>query len=207
MGLPRGTHSRYLIGCCLIPLGICGLKNNSRRITYRIGCVWRTPSLSPLSSLTLNSTDSYNQLSKKKKCKTSILERAGLRRSIPLLWRSILHCTLHNLSYILWLSFVFAFAIHFFWFQHSTFIYVTFKFSLSAFNFFIKKKSIKESIKLLMNSDEYHHRLWEETGYERQLTNGQNMKYKNNVAAVSVGCSMKVHNTLFSVDKLWPNWN
>ena len=47
----RGTHSRYVIGCCLIPLGICGLKNNSRRITYGIGCVWRMPSLSPLSSL------------------------------------------------------------------------------------------------------------------------------------------------------------
>ena len=51
MGHPRGTHSRYVIGCCLIPLGICGLKNNSRRITYGIGCVWGMPSLSPLSSL------------------------------------------------------------------------------------------------------------------------------------------------------------
>ena len=51
VGHPRGTHSRYVIGCCLIPLGICGLKNNSRRITYGIGCVWRMPSLSPLSSL------------------------------------------------------------------------------------------------------------------------------------------------------------
>ena len=38
-GHPRGTHSHYVIGCCLIPLGICGLKNNSRRITYGIGCV------------------------------------------------------------------------------------------------------------------------------------------------------------------------
>ena len=37
VGHPRGTHSRYVIGCCLIPLGICGLKNNSRRITYGIG--------------------------------------------------------------------------------------------------------------------------------------------------------------------------
>ena len=46
VGHPRGTHSRYAIGCCLIPLGICGLKNNSRRITYGIGCVWRMPSLS-----------------------------------------------------------------------------------------------------------------------------------------------------------------
>ena len=44
----------YVIGCCPIPLGICGLKNNSRRITYGIGCVWGMPSLSPLSSL-----DSY----------------------------------------------------------------------------------------------------------------------------------------------------
>ena len=35
----------------------------------------------------LNSTDSYNQLSKKI-CKTNILEWAGLRRSIPLLLRS-----------------------------------------------------------------------------------------------------------------------
>ena len=42
-----------MIGCCLIPLGICGLKNNSRRITYGIGCVWEMPSLSPLSSLGL----------------------------------------------------------------------------------------------------------------------------------------------------------
>ena len=51
VGHPRRTHSRYVIGCCLIPLGICGLKNNSRRITYGIGCVRRMPSLSPLSSL------------------------------------------------------------------------------------------------------------------------------------------------------------
>ena len=35
----------------------------------------------------LNSTDSYNQLSKKI-CKTNILEWAGLRRSIPLSLRS-----------------------------------------------------------------------------------------------------------------------
>ena len=54
MGHPRGTHSRYVIGCCLIPLGICGLKNNSRQITYGIGCVWGMPSLSPLSSLGRN---------------------------------------------------------------------------------------------------------------------------------------------------------
>ena len=51
VGHPRGTHSRYVIGCCLIPLEICGVKNNSRRITYGIGCVWGMPSLSPLSSL------------------------------------------------------------------------------------------------------------------------------------------------------------
>ena len=51
MGHLRGTHSRYVIGCCLIPLGICGLRNNSRRKTYGIGCVWGMPSLSPLSSL------------------------------------------------------------------------------------------------------------------------------------------------------------
>ena len=51
VGHPRGTHSRYVIGCCLIPLGICGLKNNSRRVTYGIGCVWGMPSLFPLSSL------------------------------------------------------------------------------------------------------------------------------------------------------------
>ena len=51
VGHPRGTHSRYLIGCCLIPHGIYGLKNNSRRITYGIECVWGMPSLSPLSSL------------------------------------------------------------------------------------------------------------------------------------------------------------
>ena len=40
MGHLRGTHSRYVIGCCLIPLEICGVKNNSRRITYGIGCRW-----------------------------------------------------------------------------------------------------------------------------------------------------------------------
>ena len=38
-------------------------------------------------SLSLNSTDSYNQRSKKV-CKTNILEWAGLRRSIPLSLRS-----------------------------------------------------------------------------------------------------------------------
>ena len=54
VGHPRGTHSRYVIGCCLIPLGICGLKNNSRQITYGIGCVWGMPCLSPLSSLGRN---------------------------------------------------------------------------------------------------------------------------------------------------------
>ena len=48
VGHPRGTHSRYVIGCCLIPLEICGVKNNSRRITYGIGCIWGMPSLSPL---------------------------------------------------------------------------------------------------------------------------------------------------------------
>jgi len=53
VGHPRGTHSRYVIGCCLIPLGIYGLKNNSGRITCGIGCVWGMPSLSPLSSLAL----------------------------------------------------------------------------------------------------------------------------------------------------------
>ena len=46
----------YVIGCCLIPLEICGLKNNSRRITYGTGCVWGMPSLSPLSSLGLCAT-------------------------------------------------------------------------------------------------------------------------------------------------------
>ena len=50
-GSTRETHSRYVISCCLIPVGICGLKNNSRRITYWIGCVWGIPSLSPVSSL------------------------------------------------------------------------------------------------------------------------------------------------------------
>ena len=53
VGHPCGTHSRYVIRCCLIPLGICGLKNNSRRITYGLGCVWGMPSLSPLSSLAI----------------------------------------------------------------------------------------------------------------------------------------------------------
>ena len=50
MGHPLGRHSRNVIGCCLIPLGICGLKNNSKQITHGIGCVWGMPSLSPLSS-------------------------------------------------------------------------------------------------------------------------------------------------------------
>ena len=54
----RGTHSRYVIGCCLIPLGIYGLKNKSRRITYGKGCVWGVPSLSALSSLA--SSDDFN---------------------------------------------------------------------------------------------------------------------------------------------------
>ena len=36
-----------VIGCCLIPLEICGVKHNSRGITYGIGCVWGMPSLSP----------------------------------------------------------------------------------------------------------------------------------------------------------------
>ena len=54
VGHPRGTHSRYVIRCCLIPLGIYGLKNNSRQITSGIGCVWGMPSLSPLSSLGQN---------------------------------------------------------------------------------------------------------------------------------------------------------
>ena len=54
LGHPRGTHSHFVIGCCLIPLRICGLKNNSRRITYEIRCVWGMPSLSPLSSLDPN---------------------------------------------------------------------------------------------------------------------------------------------------------
>ena len=51
VGHPPGTHSRYVIGCCLISLGIYGLKNNSRRITHGIGCVWGMPFLFPLSSL------------------------------------------------------------------------------------------------------------------------------------------------------------
>ena len=40
VGHLRGTHSLYVIGCCLIPFRICGLKNNSRQITCGIGCVW-----------------------------------------------------------------------------------------------------------------------------------------------------------------------
>ena len=47
VGHPRGTHSRYVIGFCLIPLETCGVENNSRRITYGIGCEWGMPSLSP----------------------------------------------------------------------------------------------------------------------------------------------------------------
>ena len=64
-------------------------------------------------------------------------------RVSTILWRSIaakiqcsiLHCTLHNLSYILCLAFEFALAIQLFCIQHSTLIYATFKFSLSTFNF------------------------------------------------------------------------
>ena len=48
---------------------------------------------------------------------------------------SIFHYTLHNLYYILCLSFEFALAIQLFCIQHSTLIYATFKFSLSTFNF------------------------------------------------------------------------
>ena len=58
-GSSTRTHSRYVICCCLIPIGIYGLKNNSRRITYGIGCVWGMPSLSPLSSLALNITSFF----------------------------------------------------------------------------------------------------------------------------------------------------
>ena len=53
VGQPRETHSRYVIGICLIPLGIYCPKNSSRGITYVIGCIWGMPSLSPLSSLVL----------------------------------------------------------------------------------------------------------------------------------------------------------
>ena len=62
VGHPRGTHSRYVIGCCLIPLGICGLKNNSRRITYELGCVWGMPSLSPLTSLDMTDLERSDDL-------------------------------------------------------------------------------------------------------------------------------------------------
>ena len=62
LGHPRGTHSRYVIGCCLIPLGICGLENNSRRINYGIGCVWGIPSLSPLSSLGFKESIFYKKV-------------------------------------------------------------------------------------------------------------------------------------------------
>ena len=60
-GSERGSRARntfaLVIGCCLIPLGICGLKNNSRRITYGIGFVWGKPSLSALSSLDWNESN------------------------------------------------------------------------------------------------------------------------------------------------------
>ena len=61
VGHPRVLHSRYVIGCYLIPLGICGFKNNSRRITYGIGCVWRIPSLSPLSSLAIYYSERFEE--------------------------------------------------------------------------------------------------------------------------------------------------
>ena len=67
VGYPRGTHSRYVIGCCLIPVGICGLKNNSRRFTYGIGCVWGMPSLSPLSSLGFQDMKNYIDIHKRTK--------------------------------------------------------------------------------------------------------------------------------------------
>ena len=47
----------------------------------------------------------------------------------------MLHCTLHNLSNILCLSFEVTLAIQRFCIQHSTLAYATFKFSLSTFNF------------------------------------------------------------------------
>lgn len=48
---------------------------------------------------------------------------------------SILHRTFHNIFYILRFSFEFALAIQLFCIQHSTFVYATFKLSLSTFNF------------------------------------------------------------------------
>ena len=57
---------------------------------------------------------------------------------------SILHCALHNLSYILCLSFEFALAIQlFFCIQHSTLIYATFKFSLSTCTFHTQQSSFR----------------------------------------------------------------
>ena len=64
------------------------------------------------------------------------LETGQLWRSISAkIQYSILHCTLHNLSYTLCLSFEVALAIQLFCIQHSTLIYATFKFSLLTFNF------------------------------------------------------------------------
>ena len=58
--------------------------------------------------------------------------------------RSILHCTLHNLSYILCLSFEFTLAIQRFCIQLSSLIYATFKFSLSTFNFSLSNSQVLE---------------------------------------------------------------
>ena len=75
----------------------------------------------------------------------SILSLGYFGRSISAkIQCSILHCTLHNLSYILCLSLKFALAIQFFCIQHSTSIYATFQFLLSTFNFFIINSQVFE---------------------------------------------------------------
>ena len=70
------------------------------------------------------------------KCKHSEINASAIWRSISAkIQCSILHCTLHNLSYTLCLAFEFVLAIQLLCIQHSTLIYATFKFSLSTFNF------------------------------------------------------------------------
>ena len=69
----------------------------------------------------------------------------------PKIQCSILPSTLHNLSYILCLSFEFALAIQLFCIQNSTLIYATFKFSLSTFNFHKQQSSFQFVLQVQWN--------------------------------------------------------
>ena len=119
MAHPRGTHSRYVIGCCLIPLGICGFENNSRRITYGIGRVWGMPSLSPLSSLVLT------HFSRIERTKTTLTcsQRPNIRYDSFLKCRNYAETT--NDSMHLWTDHRLTVPKRRFWGQTTTSIYST----------------------------------------------------------------------------------